>query len=194
MCEPITIGLALTAASAAVAAGGQVYAASAATNQANYQAQVATLNRNEADRAAADALARGRIAERNEYRRQSQLQGAQMAASAANGLEVNFGTTGLNLADASVLGAEDAYTIRENAIRESRGYSINAANYDAEAKAKKVEAKAAGVAGAFKVAGTILGAASQMTGGGAGGGFGGGRAYTPSAVPSFSPSNIRGFG
>lgn len=157
MCEPVSLGIA----AASVLAAGKVVEGINTGRSLRYQARLA--ERNAAlDRAAAqDALERGRVEEMRQGRKTAQMVGAQRAAIAANGVEVDFGSMGDVTDDTRMVGFEDARTIRQNAARESKGYEISAWNRTADASAKKSQAGAAVWASAFDAAGTLLSAGSQ---------------------------------
>jgi hypothetical protein len=164
LCDPVTIGV-LAVASTALAAGGQLYAASAQANQAKYAANVATENRKHELAARDDARKRGEMEQMRHWRRVAQMQGQQRAELGAAGLDLGFGSA-LDIQDETLaMGFEDSTIINENTAKEVKGYEINAANYANQAKAHKMTAKAAKVSGYIGAASTILGGASQLAGG-----------------------------
>lgn len=158
MCDPISLTIAATT----IAAAGSVMGGIQAKQQANYQAQIAQRNAGLAEQSAKDALDRGQVAEQQQYRRTAQLSGAQRAAMAANGIDPDSGSGAAIQLDTASLGAQDAQTIRENAMRETKGYEINAANYTAQAVADRQAGKGALIGGLFKAGSTILSGASQF--------------------------------
>ena len=114
------------------------------------------------DRAAArDAVERGQIEEQKQYRDNAQRQGAQRAAMAANGIDVDFGSAAIIQDDAKRIGWMDAQTVRENARREVKGYEISAFNNDAGAATDRANAKSAMWSTVFDAGGTMLGGAQQ---------------------------------
>jgi hypothetical protein len=187
VCEPATIA-AVAAVTAAAASAVGTYGA---MQQASYQEKVGNRNAKMADRAAVDAIERGKIETRNHYREIGRLRGQQEAAMAANGGDMAFGSNLDLLGDTAMVGAEDAEIIRENFMRESQGYSISAANYRSQAKAagmSKVGILAGGIA---DMSSTILSGSSQMKGFKAGSGGGGGvgdMAITPHGSRFYNPS------
>lgn len=92
----------------------------------------------------------------------AQLRGQQKTAQAANG--VYGASNDRTLADTDLLGAEDMGAIRENANRESQGFRISAANYEAERRAQKRQARNAVISTVFDVGTTLLGGAQQIGG------------------------------
>ncbi len=187
VCEPATIAAVAMVASAAATTVGTI----GAVQQANYQQKVANRNADMADRAAIDAIERGKIETRNHYREVGRLRGQQEAAMAANGGEIGFGSNMDLLGDTAMVGAEDAEIIRENFMRESQGYSISAANYRSQAKAAGMSKVGILASGAADLSSTILSGSSQMKGlkAGMGGGAGGDNiVVTPHASRYYNPS------
>jgi hypothetical protein len=135
--------------------------AASSAAQSRYAARVATRNAQMEDLAARDAIDRGKVEAQNYQRQAAQVQGAQRAAMAANGIDVDYGTAGLVRGDTARFQAEDVQNLRENAIREARGYEINAANYRSNATASRQAASSAITQGVFGVASTLLGGAQQ---------------------------------
>lgn len=162
MCGPAAIAP-LAIAGAVATAGAQLYSGAAARAQGRYQDQVAQQNAAMERRAAADAVTRGQTAQLQRYRQLAQSLGAQRAASAANGLDLTFGSTMDMQLDTAQIAYEDSATLAENTRREVQGYDINAANYVMKGRAARAEGNAAFVAGGIGAAGTLLGAASQVS-------------------------------
>ncbi len=159
MCDPVSLTIAATA----VATVGQGYSALVANAQGRGAAAQSRANRDEANRSAADALERGNVDQVRQGRKVSQEMGAQRAALAANGIDLSFGSAADLVGDTAMYGQEDSATLAENTSREARGFQINAANFEAEARSQKKAAGAALVKGAFDIGGTILGGAQQYT-------------------------------
>lgn len=157
MCEPAT----LTLMAAGAAAVSTAVTTVTAVQQQNYQAKVATRNAGLESIAARDAIERGKVESQNYQRQASQMQGAQRAALAANGIDTTFGSAADVRVDTALFAAEDAQTIRENSMREVRGFDISAANYRAQAQASRQAATGAAIGGAFNFGSTVLGGAAQ---------------------------------
>jgi hypothetical protein len=160
MCDPVT----LTVTAAVVGAAGTVYAGVQQSRMHRYQAGVARNNAVYAQREADDAIERGQQEEIRHYQALARLRGEQNASYAAMGLDTTFGTPLDMLADTTQLGNEDAYTMRLNAARESQGFRIEAANYEAEDRAQRAAGKTALVNAGISATGTLLGGASQAYG------------------------------
>lgn len=129
---------------------------------AQYQAAVARNNQAVAEWQAQDALARGRVAEQNQRMKTSQFTGAQRAAAAASGVDVNSGSAADLQADAAMLGELDALTVRSNAGREAWGHRVNAANAGANAGMLDWQGKQARAAGDWTAVSSIIGGASSL--------------------------------
>lgn len=172
MCEAIT-GIALptmlaigsavaTTAGAGVAYMGAQSSAAAASNQAKYNAQVASNNQILADRSAADATARGNVQQQLKATQTAALVGRQRVGLAANGQDPNSGS-GLDLqSDTAGAGAFDELTIQSNAHREAAGFTQQGVNYAQQATLDEAAGADALNAGALKGASTIIGGAGQV--------------------------------
>lgn len=158
MCNPV---LALTIAATAVSAVGTGMQAASSAAQSRYAARVADRNAQMEDLAARDAIDRGKVESQNYQRQASQMQGAQRASMAANGIDIDYGSAALVRGDSARFAGEDVQNIRQNSIREARGFEINAANYRSQAAGSRQAASAAVAQGIFGVASTVLGGAQQ---------------------------------
>lgn len=153
MCEP---GLIISAVGTAISAYGQMQQGKAARGQAEYQAGVARNNKIMADRAAEDAIERGKVSERNQRYKTQQLIGEQRAVLAANGVVVDQGSALDITTDTAGIGELDALTIRSNATREALGFRQRAYNYGAEADLAVARGSAAQREGTAAAFGTLL--------------------------------------
>ena len=142
-----TPALAVMMVGSGISAGSQLAAG-------EYNAKVAGYNAKVANAQAADALVRGEQEVTTARRKGSAVIGAQRAALAAQGVEVNTDTASQLQEDTARATAEDVVTIRNNAKREAWGYKVQATNYKAQARLARYE----GVTGA---AGTLLGGGAQ---------------------------------
>ena len=158
MCDLIT---ALTIGSTLMGGAGAIEQGQAQAASSRYSAQVADLNARMADRAAKDALERGKLEEQKQRQKTAQLIGTQTAAMAANGLDLTFGSPLDTLVDTATLGELDALTIRSNAYREERDISQQGANYRGQAGVDRDAASSALTGGYLNAAGTLLGGGSR---------------------------------
>ncbi len=160
MCAPPVIA----AIGLAAAVGGQAVSTISAVRQSRFEARVADRNAQMERQSAADALERGRVEDARYQKQLTQRMGAQRAALAANGIDLSFGSAADFLTDTAVVGQEDSATIRENAMRETRGFEISASNYAGKASAARSRATGQAISGAFSVVSTALGGAQQIKG------------------------------
>jgi hypothetical protein len=162
MCGPAAI-VPLLIASAVVTAGGQIYSGIAQSNQAQYEGKIADRNAHLAEDQARTAQENTRLEAQRRYRAQSQVQGAQLAAMSANGIDAGFGSAETVQSDTAMIGSEDVSQIYQAGFQRTKGYDISAANYLSEASAKRKAASNALVMTGFGVASTALGAATQIS-------------------------------
>lgn len=162
MCDPVSITVALTVASTAIGAYGQIQQGQAINAQMKYEAKVGERNAKLSEASREDARKRGEREQLNHWRRVSQMMGEQRAQFAAGGLDVNFGTPGEVVEDTALIGGEDSQILAENTKKEMEGFDIEAANFRDSAKAARMRGKAAKTAGYLGAAGTILGGATQV--------------------------------
>lgn len=159
MCDPVT----LTVAATAVATIGAGYGALQSSAQSRYQARVADQNAKLSAESARQEQENTRDAALQHYRKVAQLQGQQRVAMAAGGLDVGFGNAADLTADTQMLAREDARRIYDQGAENVRGFDIEGSNYRAQAKASRQAATGALIGGAFDMAGTALGGASQYS-------------------------------
>lgn len=125
--------LSVTAAQTAGKYADQRRAASAAERQGNYEGELLDQNAGLADLQATDVTARGRQAEGRQRGSSRRLAGAQRAAAAAAGVDINTGSARDVLENDAQLGEFEALTIRNNAAREAWGYQVQASDYRRQA-------------------------------------------------------------
>jgi hypothetical protein len=93
----------------------------------NYQAKVAKANAGLEYEAARDSEDQGRRDSLSFYRQVGRLKGDQIAAMAANGIDVGFGSAARVQDDTASLAREDAGNVYRNTYERTRGNLINAA-------------------------------------------------------------------
>lgn len=133
MCDPVTLAvgsLAATVVSTGASVYGQMKQGEAAQAQAGYQSAIMRNNQQTAEMLAADATARGKIAEAKQREKTRQMIGTQTAALAGQGTDISGSALDI-LGDTSASGEFDALTIRSNAAREAWGYKAKGAEYGA---------------------------------------------------------------
>lgn len=158
MCDLVT---ALTIGSTLMGGAGAIQQGQAQAASARYNAQVAEMNARMADRAAKDALERGKLEEQKQREKTAQIIGQQRAGMAANGLDLSFGSPLDTLVDTATLGELDALTIRANTYREERDIRQQGANYRGQAGMYRAGASSALSGGYLNAAGTLLGGGSR---------------------------------
>jgi hypothetical protein len=161
MCEPTT---ALLIASTAISSIGAVTAGIGQAQQYRYQAQIADQNARLANEQARDSIDNTNIEAQRRYREIAQMKGAQTAAMAANGVDLNFGSPVTIQKDTAMIGAEDIGQIYKGGNERTRGFDINAFNYRSQASANRAQASGAVMKGIFDGLSTALGGASQVAG------------------------------
>lgn len=144
MCEPVTIGVA-----AATIAGGAIKA-SAAYNAANQQADILEGNARVADRAAADAVDRGALAEGKVKLQGGALEAHQRQQFAASGVDVQSGSAVDVVSGTAMMTELEAQIAKNNAGREAWGYRTQAGQF-------RTQAKNARDSGDVQAIGSILG-------------------------------------
>lgn len=159
MCDPVT----LTVAATAVTMAGQGMSALQEASQMKYQARVAERNAQLENEAARVEQENTRTEALAHYRRVAALKGQQRVTAAANGVSLDFGSQADVIDDTDMLSREDVNRIYEQGYQRSRGFEINASNERAQARAARAGAKNAIVSGAFNMASTALGGATQYS-------------------------------
>lgn len=108
--------------------------AGALREQGAYQAQQLEFNARVGELQAEDALARGDREAGAARKAGKQVRGAQRAALAAQGIEVDSGTAATVQDETTAMAEEDARTIRTNAWREAWGFRAQAAGARGEGR------------------------------------------------------------
>lgn len=161
MCGPLAAPLMI--ASTVLTAGASIMGGIAANQQAGYAANIAEQNRRIANNQADDAANNTALEAQRRYRQIGQTKGAQQAALAANGVDINFGTSLDLQRDTAMIGAEDVGQIYKAGNENVIGFDREAWNYGAEASAQRAKGKGALVHGFLGAAATALGGASQLS-------------------------------
>jgi hypothetical protein len=161
--ETLAIGsLVASTASGVVGAVGASNSAEATAQSYQYKAQVAENNAKIAEQNAQAARESGTAqAQSNDMKTKAQV-GTQLAAQAANGLDVNTGTNVAVRQSTTDLGHLDTLTILNNATKNAAGYTNQANNYRSEATLDTMSASNARTAGDYNVATSLLGSAGSV--------------------------------
>jgi hypothetical protein len=180
MCPPV-----IAAAAAAVSVVSSVTAGIGQAQQYRYQANIAQQNAHIAEGQAHDAILNTNLEAQRRARETAQTSGAQQAAMAANGVDLNFGSAVDVQKDTAMIGAEDMAQIYKGGNELAKSHEINAFNYRSQAAADRAKAKGAMFQGIMGGISSALGGASQISGmGGFGKGGGGGVRSTMGAASS----------
>lgn len=118
-----------------------VFGAVQSYEQGKYLNKVAKVNAGISERAGRDAVKRGNIDADEQRQQTGQVLGAQRAAFAANGVDVNSGSAGQVQNDTAALGELDALTLVNNAAREAYGYQVQAMDQRQQGKLAKYKGK-----------------------------------------------------
>lgn len=105
---------------------GQRSQASAIEKQGDFESMLYGRNADQAERQAKDAVARGEETAYGITRGAEQLRGAQRAALAASGVDIDSGSAADVQSSDLTLSALDAKRVRLNAAREAAGYTTEA--------------------------------------------------------------------
>ena len=144
MCEIATI---LTVGAAVVGGIGAVQQGNAQAEASRYNAKVSEMNAEMSRRRAKDAQERGAREEQQKRQEVAAIKGRQVAAMAANGVDLSFGSPLDQIADTAMLGELDALTIRKNSAREAYDYEVQAVNGQADANLSKMNASTSQTSG-----------------------------------------------
>lgn len=159
MCAPPAI-LALGA--AVVSAAGTAYGGLAANAQGKYESRVAEQNARLVAEQSRDAIERGQRDAARLDREYAQTAGAQRAAMAANGIDIDFGSAAGVQQDTAMLRDEDRAAHDRNVFNELRGFDISAANERAKGRAARAKGQSAMIGSFISAGGTLLSGASQF--------------------------------
>lgn len=154
--------LAMTAGSTIMGAIGQGQKAAADAAQMNYQAQVARNNQMVAEWNAQRALQQGDVAAEQKSLQAAQLRGAQRAALAAQGGDVNSGSPLDIQGDTARAGEFDRQTIRSNAAQQAYNYRLQGAGYGAQAGLYNMGAANTMASLPFGIGSSLLGGAGSI--------------------------------
>ena len=172
---------------AVASAGSLVMGGIAASNNANYQAQVAQNNAQIAQQNANAAMAAGAQKVQMEGMKNAAKMGAVKAAQAANGVDVNTGSNVDVQVSERQIGDLDEQQTQHNAQLQAYGYRTQASNFQAEAGLDQARADQA-------IPGSILSAGGGLLSSASGINFkwGSGGSSSSSASNSYSDYNQTG--
>jgi hypothetical protein len=170
-------------ASAAGTVGTSIAQSGAEKAQGRYQQEMFNINAQFAELQGRDAIRRGDIEASHIKTGVKKTIGAQRAALAAQGVEIDTGSALEIQEDTRALGEMDAITVRNNAWREAWGYKVEAMNSRGQGKvamqAAKFNSQQTLAAGGLKAVGQIYSNLPTGSSGGGGETKGGGFAGQP---------------
>lgn len=166
MCVPLAAAaVPLAIASSVASAAGALQQGAAASAQGKYESQVARSN---AQQSVDDYREyRGQVApqeQRDFWRKVGQIKGENIAAMAANGIDVSVGSAARLQSDTQMQANEDFANLTANEQQKMKGYTIDAANFTSEARAARARAKQAVIGSYFGAASSLLGGLTQAAG------------------------------
>ena len=153
---PLAIGAAV------ISATGKLVGGISAAQQYRASAQVDQQNAAYANEQAVDAASVTRAQAQRRYREAAQVQGAQTAGMAANGVDLAFGSAADVVRDTKMFANEDVAEIYKAGAEKLKGFDREAWSYRASAAAKRAQASGAITQGIFGAFSTALGGASQV--------------------------------
>jgi len=161
--DPVTL-TALAVGGAGLTAFGKLESGNAASEAANYQAQVYQNNQTIANQNADWAEQAGSAKEAAQGMRTAATVGSIKAKQAASGVDVNTGSNKDVTSAAADLGKLDALTIRSNTAREAYGFEVQATSAGAQAGLSQMEASHDTEAGDIGAASSLISGASSAFG------------------------------
>jgi hypothetical protein len=141
---------------------GQTQKTNADAAMAGYQAQVARQNQTIAEGYAKRAEQQGLIDAQNQRFKTASLIGAQRAALASQGGDIDSGSPLDIVGDTARAGEFDSQTIRNNAALKAYGYRVQAFNNAADAGRYDLSAANTMAALPYAIGSTLLGEAKSM--------------------------------
>lgn len=156
MCDPGSIAIAAAVVGGVTTAYGQMQAGKAARAEGNYKAAIEHNNAIRAGYLADDAIARGKIEERQQRLRGRLLVGQMRTALAGSGQVIDEGSAGELVVDQSGVNELDALNVRANAEREAYGLRAEGANFESSARLSRLGGANAARNAKFAAASTLL--------------------------------------
>jgi hypothetical protein len=145
-----------------MAAAGTLIGGVQSLMQGNYQSAVGKQNASLEYEAARESDAQGRRDAASFYRQASHAEGDEIAAMAANGIEVGTGTALRIQQDTAAAVSEDASNLYHNTYERTRGNLINASNFISQARAAKAQGRSAAISSVFQAGSSLMSAFGQQ--------------------------------
>lgn len=157
-----TMAMVASVASTAIGAASSIYGGMAQNRADQYAAQVAEQNRQIATRNANLTIEAGYDEQQKQYQQIAALKGHQIAAFAAEGLDVGYGSPSDIVGDTASLGEADAMRLRKNNAAQANSFLLQANNYAAQAQGDRAAGTDAMITGFLKGGSTALSGASSI--------------------------------
>jgi len=129
--------------------------ATAEINQSDFISKQFQFNEHIAEIQSREAITQGRVEQQISQERTAQLHGEQVAAEAAQGVDVNSGTPAITRQQTAEIGGIDYLTLGNNAAMKALGFKIQGENAATQAGLETS-------AGFNKAGDTLLGGAEQL--------------------------------
>ena len=162
MADPVSLGLAATAAGGVTSAIGSIFGGQAQSSMYSYQAAVAQMNAEIARQNAAYELALGESQAQQQGMKTRGIISQTRANQGAGGLDVNTGTNAMVRQSELELGQFDQATIRSNAARRAYGDEVQAVQDTAQSQLDTMAASTSLTSGYLGAASSILGAGGSF--------------------------------
>lgn len=98
------------------------------------------------------------------WRKIGNVKGQNIAAMAASGIDVDFGSAGRLQDDTQMIANEEFEALAKNQQQKEKSYLIDASNFTTEAKAARMRGSSAKTASYFGAATSLLGGLTQAAG------------------------------
>lgn len=162
MCVPLmAVAAGAAVVGSLVSAAGQVMQGQQAKAQGKYEAQVDAMNEGLEVDAAHQSIISGQSERTDFWRKVAQTKGQQVAALAANGIEVDYGSAARLQSDTQMLANSDATNLYRGIEERTKGHLIQASNYAEGGKAAIYKGNNAATSSYFGAASSVLGGLSQ---------------------------------
>jgi hypothetical protein len=155
------LAVAAAGAAAVTSAAGQVMQGMQARAQGNYEAQVARQNAQLEVESYQNSRTNAGLDQRDYWRKVAAVKGQQVAAMAANGIDVGFGAGQRTQDDTQMLAEDDSLRLADKDQQDARGHLIQASNYTTQGVAAKQRGKDSFTSSLFGAGSSLLAGLSQ---------------------------------
>jgi hypothetical protein len=131
--------------------------------QGNYEAQVARQNAQLEVESYQNSRTNAGLDQRDYWRKVAAIKGQQVAAMAANGIDVGFGAGQRVQDDTQMLAEDDSLRLADKDHEDARGHLIQASNFTTQGVAAKQRGKDAFTSSLFGAGASLLSGLSQAS-------------------------------